>query len=298
MLPQCTLLPSTGEAIREGNTHDIRQQRKSEMPSGGGTISRTTTRIHSRMAEKVDPTELDLTDSELVEVIRNHGIDRRTVMKVLGAGTLASLGSETVAADHDQPHPPHIDSYYGYSAPADERLPGKLRPDHTVDLRLDFSVRMPFYFSPVGLHVSQGDIVRFNFPTPEHTVTAYHLEQGRQQRVPDDQPPFSSPVINSGGFWLYEFNRPGTYDVFCAPHELLGMVMRIVVGDPDDDDYDGEFSEEGRPPVSKEELNQIGVTIPDPPFPAPHDVFETNALSVSNIVSEGAVSRADVVSDL
>lgn len=84
----------------------------------------------------------------------------------------------------------------------------------------------------MGLQIDVGDTVAFHAHTPDHTVTAYHMEHGRQQRVPDDADPFSSPVLPIGASWLYQFDQPGTYDINCAPHEFFGMVGRIVVGDP------------------------------------------------------------------
>lgn len=240
--------------------------------------------------------ELELSDAELLELIKNHGLDRRSVMKVLGAGTALTLGAGTAAAGHDQPHPPHIDSHFGYSAPEDERLPGKLRPDHTVELHIEEGP-IPFHFAPMGIHVDVGDIVRFDFASPDHTVTAYHLGHGRQQRVPDEEVPFSSPIINVDGFWLYEFDHPGTYDVYCAPHEFFAMVMRVVVGDPDSEEYDGEFGEEGRPPLSAEEQSDLP-GVGEWPLPTAADVFATEAMSVGNIVENGPVDRFDVARDL
>ena len=246
--------------------------------------------------------ELDLTDSELLELIENHGIDRRSLMKVLGAGSLLSLGVGSAAATHDQPHPPHIDSHFGYTAPADERLPGKLRPDHTVKLHAGPSP-IPFHFDPMGIHVDVGDIVRFDFESADHTVTAYHPGHGRQQRVPDDEVPFSSPMVNAGGFWLYQFDHPGTYDMYCGPHQFFGMVMRIVVGDPDADDYDGEFGDQGRPPESRAALTELlriasGDDTVSWQLPASADIFATAAMSVDNIVENGPVDRGVVVADL
>ena len=47
------------------------------------------------------------------------------------------------------------------------------------------------------------------FDDPDHTVTASHNGRGFQQRVPETVPPFSSPVVEAGGAWLYEFAEPG-----------------------------------------------------------------------------------------
>jgi plastocyanin len=249
------------------------------------------------MTEHTTVEDLDLSDAELLELLRNHGLDRRSVMKVLGLGSALTLGAGTAAgAEHGGSHPSQIDPLYGYASPEDEDLPPELRPDHTV-AGLIGEPPIQFYFAPMGLHIDVGDIVRFDCPTPDHTMTAYHLGHGRQQRVPDAEEPFSSPVISIGGFWLFQFDHPGTYDIYCAPHEIFGMVMRIVVGDPDSAGYDGEFSREGRPPLQRGQLEGLpGVS--EWMLPTPAEIFETGAMSVRNIVENGPVSRSDVIEDV
>ena len=88
-----------------------------------------------------------------------------------------------------------------------------------------------FYFEPTGLAIEPGDTVTFVAVTPHHTVTAYHAQQGKPMRVPEGVGPFSSPVIPVGETWSYTFDVPGVYDVWCAPHEVFGMAMRIVAGE-------------------------------------------------------------------
>lgn len=248
------------------------------------------------MQEDLNVEDLDLTDAELLELLKNHGIDRRTVMKVLGTGAILTLGAESAAATHDTPHTPQIDSHFGYSAPEDEHLPRKLRPDRTVELHIDEGP-FPFHFDPMGIHIEVGDIVRFDFESPDHTVTAYHQGHGRQQRVPDEEAPFSSPLINIGGFWLYEFNHPGTYDIFCSPHQFFAMVMRIIVGDPGSDEYDHEFSDKGRPPLTAEQLEGLP-GVEEWVLPTSADVFDTEAMSPEKIVENGPIDRFDVAGDL
>lgn len=211
--------------------------------------------------------DLHLSDAELLTLLKTHGIDRRSVMKVLGVGTGLSLGVGNAAADHDEPHPPHIDSYYGYATPDANDIPKKLEPDHEVELHITFpkpAEGQPplFHFEPTGLSVDSGDIVQFTFTAPDHTITPYHPGHGYQRRVPEQVPPFSSPVINVDGAWLYRFETEGLYDLYCGPHRILGMAMRIVVGElceEDIPDYEDTFERsEGPPPLlapfSKEEL--------------------------------------------
>ena len=106
----------------------------------------------------------------------------------------------------DNARPPIIHSHFGYSGTSDDEIPNRLVPDETVELHVDEDkiddANLPaltvefgaFHFAPAGLHVETGAIVKFDFHTPEHTVTAYHPGQERQQRVPDGVPAFSSTV--------------------------------------------------------------------------------------------------------
>ncbi|MFC7130488.1 plastocyanin/azurin family copper-binding protein [Haloferax chudinovii] len=81
------------------------------------------------------------------------------------------------------------------------------------------------YFDPIGLHVEPGTTVRFEIAAGAHSATAY------QNRIPSDASAFDSGVISSGGY-EYTFEEPGTYDYYCIPHKTVGMVGRIVVGNP------------------------------------------------------------------
>lgn len=199
--------------------------------------------------------------------------------------------------------------YVGFSQGAAEELPSRLQPDHEVDLRIGprgdpmnddgdddqddggdddggdddqddiGGGSIPeFFFEPTGLHVEQGDVVQFNFASPDHTVTAYHPELGRQRRVPEGVPAFSSPVLAGETFWLYRFNEPGVYDLVCSPHEYFGMVMRIVVDEPGDGF--GDPSEELRPPVLTSEL-----------------VLGDDALQPQTIVDSGSVSWTEIADE-
>jgi len=136
-----------------------------------------------------------------------------------------------------------------------------------------------FVFEPTGLAVESGDVVRFTLAAPDHTVTAYHPMLGRQRRVPEGVPPFSSPVLGAETFWLYRFDEPGVYDVLCAPHEIFGMVGRIVV-----DGGEANFGEEAYPA-------QRG-----PEFTAA-TVFDDDALAPANIVEAGTVSWDDLADE-
>lgn len=231
-----------------------------------------------------------------------QGTTRRGVLKMAGAGLLTfgavSSGTERAA----QAAGPSIDPTFGYSGRGLDFVPWALLPDHTVELMVDeekFIIEDghvvgakfgAFHFHPTGLHVSPGDIVGFKFNTPMHTITAYHPKLGRQARVPVAVPPFSSPVIEKNGFWLYRFEEPGVYDLFCAPHELVGMGMRIVVGDK----TGPVVWSEGEPPfVLAATLLGTGMPGDD----GERDIG-VDALDPQNIIDQGSILAEDLHLDL
>ncbi|WP_049889288.1 plastocyanin [Natronolimnohabitans innermongolicus] len=168
-------------------------------------------------------------------------IDRRRLLQVLGAGAAVTLGTNAVAAgptlQQDEIPPDQsgdgIHPVFGFSALAMDVDP-PVEPDHVVDAMIQprEDREIPeFFFEPTGLYVEPGDTVQFRLVTPHHSVTAYHPAQGQLPRVPDDVPPFSSPVLPVNAYWLYTFEQPGVYDMHCGPHEIFGHVMRIVAGE-------------------------------------------------------------------
>ncbi|MDL5363135.1 plastocyanin/azurin family copper-binding protein [Halalkalicoccus sp. NIPERK01] len=113
--------------------------------------------------------------------------------------------------------------------------------------------------------------------TPHHNINAIHTAFGYQQRVPEDVPPFSSPVLAGGTYWLYTFEEEGVYDYVCSPHEAFGMAGRIVAGSatgPGAEPIDMESEDEqARPPTLTAAL-----------------VLSDEALDPERIVEEGSVS--------
>lgn len=81
------------------------------------------------------------------------------------------------------------------------------------------------YFDPFGFHVEPGTTVRFEIGTGSHSATAY------PERIPSDAEPFDSGILSDGTF-EHTFDVVGTYDFYCRPHQSMGMVGRIVVGEP------------------------------------------------------------------
>ncbi len=151
---------------------------------------------------------------------------------------------------------------------------------HVVDMHItpvEGRQTPEFYFEPVGLLIQPGDTVNFVALSPHHTATAYHAQHVKSHRVPDGVEPFSSPIVPVGEVWSYTFTIPGTYDIWCGPHEHYGMAMRIVVGEP------GGPAEE---PVT--DFSPVGV------YALSGFVLNDPALASSEIVARGSVSWYDL----
>jgi len=141
-----------------------------------------------------------------------------------------------------------------------------------------------FVFDPVGVQVAPDEVVHFLSVAGEHTITAFDEKYANPElaiptRVPEASPGFTSPPIIGGESWLYQFTEKGVYDILCLPHYVFGMVLRVVVFDPEEDSIDDEaFSvgpAEGVPPNVQAVLN-------------------AEELAPANIVEQGSVAWADL----
>lgn len=129
------------------------------------------------------------------------------------------------------------------------------------------------WFDPIGLHVQPGQTIRWvnRDPGNSHTATAYHPANfEKSRRIPAAAQPWDSEYLLPEQSFSVTLSVPGVYDYYCIPHELAGMVGRIVVGQP--------------PPRDWRESAEASEGVPDAAlaaFPA-----------VRDIISQGAVRRA------
>lgn len=89
-------------------------------------------------------------------------------------------------------------------------------------------------FEPAVLQIQPGDVIRFEVVEGLHTVTAYHPNNRRPERIPDRAQSFDSGMLTTGQIWFLTLDEVGVYDYFCLPHERMGHAGRILVGDVKD----------------------------------------------------------------
>jgi len=88
-------------------------------------------------------------------------------------------------------------------------------------------------FEPSVIQVQPGDVIKFEVIAGLHTVTAYHPDNRRPQRIPEDAVPFDSGMLKAGDIWFLKPEVQGVYDYFCLPHERMGHAGRLLVGNVD-----------------------------------------------------------------
>jgi plastocyanin len=206
-----------------------------------------------------------------------------------------SAGDDSVVLDD------LIDPTFGYPLAADESDGVELEhvvegsvvegtgahenfPSEPDEAGMPVETPVEFPFDPVGIQVTPDDVVQFRSTAGLHTVTAFDEKYGEPgfaipNRTPDGAPGFSSPPIVAGESWLYQFPETGVYDILCLPHYGLGMVMRVVVFDPETDDIADE---------------QFTVAPPEGVPPNDTAVLTAPELNPENIVEQGSVAWADL----
>lgn len=86
-------------------------------------------------------------------------------------------------------------------------------------------------FDPLVLQIQPGDVIKFEVVEGLHTVTAYHPDNRRPQRIPATADSFNSGMLTAGQSWFLKLDKAGVYDYFCLPHERMGHAGRILVGE-------------------------------------------------------------------
>jgi len=108
----------------------------------------------------------------------------------------------------------------------------------TVDVKLVQTPEGKTYFDPAGIHIAPGDTVRWVQLSGFHSITAYHPDNDNHElRIPETAEPWDSDILladypKRGATFEHVFTVQGVYDYFCKPHEMAGMVGRVVVGEP------------------------------------------------------------------
>lgn len=88
-------------------------------------------------------------------------------------------------------------------------------------------------FDPIGVLLQPGQTVRWICDANVHTTTAYDPKNDNHSlRIPKGAQSWASDFLLPRQTFEVKLTVEGVYDYFCAPHELAGMVGRLIVGHP------------------------------------------------------------------
>lgn len=95
-------------------------------------------------------------------------------------------------------------------------------------------------FDPEVGWLEAGGTVTFVIESGAHSATAYAEANGKPNRIPSSAEAFDSGILSEqGAEFAHTFETEGVYDYYCIPHEAVGMIGTIVVGNPSPDDQPG-----------------------------------------------------------
>lgn len=115
------------------------------------------------------------------------------------------------------------------------------------------------HFEPHAVRVKTGGTVTWTLDSGSHSTTAYHSENDKPSRIPEEATPWDSGVLNEQGkSFSHTFKTEGVYDYFCTPHEAAGMVGTVVVGSPSTDGQPGlQPPQDSLPSQTREKITDL-----------------------------------------
>ncbi|WP_257628875.1 cupredoxin domain-containing protein [Haloplanus salinarum] len=177
-----------------------------------------------------------------------NDIDRRTLLRLGGAAAIGALagcnsqqGSDATSTATTTPTSTATSTATATEASGTNPLgadqlggPDDLQSSATVEATMLSSDQGAGQHvnTPAVVWVEQGATVTWNIAEGSHSITAYHPDFDRSLRIPEGATSFDSGILSAGESFEHTFDTPGVYNYFCRPHEGLGMVGLVVVGQP------------------------------------------------------------------
>lgn len=120
------------------------------------------------------------------------------------------------------------------------------------------------HFAPHMVWVEPGGTVTWVSESGQHDTVAYHPDNGdKPLRIPEGAESWESGLLTAEGeTFSHTFETEGVYDYFCTPHEAVGMVGTVIVGEPDAHGQPAlEEPQESLPDGAKTELEDLGQSV-------------------------------------
>lgn len=162
-------------------------------------------------------------------------------------------GDEETHSDEDD----HGDGA-GHGHDHDEGMPEEPSPTAHVTMETDGGQQ---HYKPHIVWVETGGTVTWEIESGQHNAVAYHPDNGDTPlRIPEEAEPWSTGMLTEEGeIASHTFETEGVYDYRCTPHEAVGMVGTVIVGEPDAHDQPAlEDPQSSLPEGARNELTELG----------------------------------------
>ncbi len=142
----------------------------------------------------------------------------------------------------------------------DEGTPQEPSATAQVEMRTEGSEQ---HYAPHVVWIEPGGTVTWELESGSHDVTAYHPDNDRPLRIPEAANPWRTELLGDEGATVARtFETEGVYDYFCTPHEAVGMVGTVIVGDPDPHEQPGlEEPDSSLPEGARNELADLNAKV-------------------------------------
>lgn len=135
----------------------------------------------------------------------------------------ASSSSETSGGSHSDSH---SDDHGSHSEAVGA-------PSDTADVNM-VTKDGGYHFEPHVVRVNVGGTVKWTLVSGTHSTAAYHPNNDQPQLIPDGAAAWNSATLSEvGATFEHTFETEGVYHYYCSPHESLGMLGSVIVGQPD-----------------------------------------------------------------
>lgn len=135
-------------------------------------------------------------------------------------------------------------------------------PSHRAEVSLATEGQQHHY-KPHIVWVETGGTVTWQLESGSHDTVAYHSDNDRPLRMPEAAEPWNSDLLTEeGATFTKTFETEGVYDYFCSPHESVGMVGTVIVGQPDAHEQPAlEVTQSSLPEGARTELADLAETV-------------------------------------
>lgn len=115
------------------------------------------------------------------------------------------------------------------------------------------------HFDPHLAWIEPGGTVTWENESGQHDAAAYHPDNDKPRRIPEGADSWHTDLLTEAGdTGSHTFETEGVYDYYCSPHESVGMVGTVIVGEPDAHDQPAlETPQDSLPEGARHELEDL-----------------------------------------